>query len=48
MEAEWKTVYPGIVAHVNRIQWIDSGPPATESAPGDVPLRFYRVVQEIE
>jgi len=41
----WKTVQPSIVAPVNRIQWIDSGPPGTESAPGTVPGRFYRVIE---
>ena len=44
-EDPWKTVQPPIVAPVNRIQWIDSGPPGTESAPGSVPSRFYQVIE---
>jgi len=42
---EWKTVRPGIVAPADRVQWIDSGPPGTECAPGDVASRFYRVIE---
>jgi hypothetical protein len=41
----WKTVQPGIVAPANRIQWIDSGPPGTECAPGDAGQRFYRIIE---
>ena len=41
----WKTVYPGIIAPVNRMQWIDSGPPGTECAPGAAPSRYYRVIE---
>jgi len=41
----WKTVQPGIVAPVNRVQWIDSGPPGTESAPGNAGNRFYRIIE---
>lgn len=41
----WITVSPSIVATVNNMQWIDSGPPATESAPNTVPSRFYQVIQ---
>ncbi|WP_372845812.1 MBG domain-containing protein, partial [Pontiella sp.] len=44
----WKTVYPGLVAPVNRMQWIDSGPPATESAPGDAGSRFYQIIELAE
>jgi hypothetical protein len=44
----WKTVQPPIVAPVNRIQWIDSGPPGTESAPGAVSNRFYRIIEETQ
>ncbi|MEI6647525.1 MAG: hypothetical protein WCP12_15920, partial [bacterium] len=43
----WKTVQPPIVAPVNRIQWIDSGPPGTESAPGSAPSRFYQVIEAV-
>jgi len=41
----WKTVQPGIVAPANYIQWIDSGPPGTECAPGDAVSRFYRIIE---
>ncbi|MGE4488400.1 MAG: IPT/TIG domain-containing protein, partial [Kiritimatiellales bacterium] len=44
----WKTVQPPIVAPVNRIQWIDSGPPGTESAPGAVSNRFYRILEKTQ
>jgi hypothetical protein len=40
----WKAAVPAIVAGANRIQWIDSGPPKTDSAPGAGQSRFYRVV----
>jgi hypothetical protein len=42
----WKTVYPGIEALVNRLQWLDAGPPATTCLPGMVPARFYRLIEE--
>jgi len=41
----WKTVQPGIVAPANRVQWIDSGPPGTECAPGAAGNRFYRIIE---
>jgi len=40
----WKTVTPSVSNGANRIQWIDNGPPKTESLPNDRVLRFYRVV----
>jgi hypothetical protein len=43
----WKTAQPPVVAPANRIQWIDSGPPGTESAPGSVPSRFYQVIEAV-
>ena len=43
----WKTVQPRIIAPANRVQWIDSGPPGTESAPGSAPSRFYQVIEAI-
>ncbi len=41
----WKTAQPPIVAPVDRVQWIDSGPPKTDSQPTNVSSRFYRVLQ---
>jgi hypothetical protein len=36
---------PAIIAPANRVQWLDYGPPTTESAPANSPARFYRVYQ---
>jgi hypothetical protein len=44
-DSTWKTVQPSIVAPANRVQWIDAGPPGTESAPGSVPSRNYKVIE---
>jgi len=41
----WLTAAPPIVAVNTRTQWIDSGPPKTESPPGSPGQRFYRIVQ---
>ncbi|MEI6211018.1 MAG: C25 family cysteine peptidase [bacterium] len=41
----WRTVYPGVEAPVNRMQWTDEGPPGTECVPNEVPARFYRVLE---
>jgi uncharacterized repeat protein (TIGR01451 family) len=35
---------PSIQAYANRIQWIDTGPPKTISAPTNDAARFYRVI----
>lgn len=35
---------PSIIADGNRVQWIDSGPPKTSSAPSNTPARYYRVI----
>ncbi len=35
---------PSIVADGSRVQWIDSGPPKTSSAPSNSPARYYRVI----
>ncbi|MDF7801301.1 IPT/TIG domain-containing protein [Pontiellaceae bacterium B1224] len=40
----WTTVQPGIVAPSNRVQWVDSGLPGTESSPAEAATRFYRVI----
>jgi uncharacterized repeat protein (TIGR01451 family) len=36
---------PPIVAPADRVQWIDTGPPKTVSAPASVTSRYYRVLQ---
>ncbi|MFZ4394853.1 MAG: C25 family cysteine peptidase [Kiritimatiellia bacterium] len=42
----WRTVCPELVAPVNRMQWLDVGPPGTECAPKLAPVRFYRVIEK--
>ena len=36
---------PAITATGNRIQWLDDGPPKTESKPGLIGQRFYRLFE---
>jgi hypothetical protein len=43
--ASWKDAVPPIVANATKTQWIDSGPPKTDSTPGRLGQRYYRVVQ---
>lgn len=40
----WRTVYPSISGIGSRIEWADSGPPATATFPASQPTRFYRVM----
>jgi hypothetical protein len=40
----WKTVTPSGASDANRIQWIDNGPPKTDSFPGRDIIRIYRVI----
>jgi hypothetical protein len=40
----WKTAYPPIVGSGSRIQWVDNGPPKTETNPSAETNRFYRVI----
>ena len=40
----WRTAVPAITAPANRVQWIDAGPPKTDSPPQSQPARYYRVV----
>ena len=41
--ADWKVSPTRIRAAGNRVQWIDRGPPRTDSPPTDKTSRFYRV-----
>ncbi len=41
--ANWKLSPVRVRAAGNRVQWIDSGPPRTETPPSGEPCRFYRV-----
>jgi hypothetical protein len=43
--AAWRSAHPAVTAGANRVQWFDDGPPKTESPPGPVGNRFYRVVE---
>jgi uncharacterized repeat protein (TIGR01451 family) len=40
----WRTAVPAITAPATSVQWIDSGPPKTDSSPAQQPARYYRVV----
>jgi uncharacterized delta-60 repeat protein len=40
----WKTALPAITGTAGVIQWIDDGPPKTDRAPVDAPIRLYRVL----
>jgi len=41
----WRTAGAPITAPANRVQWLDDGPPKTDSPPGSVSSRIYRVVE---
>jgi hypothetical protein len=43
--AHWKTAIPAMAGTGQHTQWIDSGPPATESLPSTKLTRFYRVLE---
>jgi hypothetical protein len=40
----WQTAMPAIPGNGSRVQWIDAGPPKTQSPPSAVPRRFYRLI----
>jgi hypothetical protein len=41
---QWRVAGSPVIATTDRLQWIDRGPPETESIPSGVPSRFYRAV----
>jgi len=41
----WITAVPPLIAAGTRVQWIDSGPPKTATAPTSAGQRFYRVLK---
>ena len=41
----WYVVVPYIKATATSVQWYDDGPPKTQTPPGSVNTRFYRVIQ---
>lgn len=43
--ANWKTCPVSIRAGGTKVQWIDRGPPWTDSPPSSAPSRFYRVLR---
>jgi hypothetical protein len=43
--ANWLTATPPVVASGTRTQWVDGGPPSTQSAPASASARYYRIVQ---
>ena len=40
----WKTVTVPLVGTGGPVQWIDNGPPQTDSPPQSQPARFYRII----
>ncbi len=38
----WETAVPGILGTGSRVQWVDRGPPKTQSPPSGQTSRFYR------
>ena len=44
-DSAWQPAHPVVTAGANRVQWFDDGPPKTESPPGPVGNRFYRVIE---
>ena len=40
----WKTSQPSVRGTGAFVQWVDTGPPRTESHPTNAPARFYRVL----
>lgn len=41
----WTTVVPSLTGTGSNAQWIDEGPPKTESHPSTVGSRFYRIIE---
>jgi hypothetical protein len=41
--ATWKTVEPALVATATSVQWLDDGPPKTDTKPSLAGNRYYRV-----
>lgn len=43
---DWKMDSTTLESVTGTVRWLDEGPPKTESAPRDTPVRFYRVVRQ--
>jgi hypothetical protein len=44
--AEWKTALPAVLGTGGVVEWIDDGPPRTETHPAEHPSRYYRIALE--
>ena len=44
LQTPWNRAQPTLVGNGTWIQWVDNGPPKTESAPAQDPSRVYRVL----
>ena len=42
--ASWRTALPALTGTGRDVQWLDTGPPKTESLPQSVTNRFYRIL----
>lgn len=40
--SDWKRAWPDVFSGANVVQWIDEGPPKTETRPASANVRFYR------
>jgi sugar lactone lactonase YvrE len=40
----WTTASPAVLGNGSKVQWVDTGPPKTESRPSSATNRFYRVL----
>ena len=47
-ESDWLPAGAPVSASANRLQWIDNGPPKTESHPSESTMRLYRVIENPE
>ena len=41
--AVWKTAFPPVTGTGGNVEWIDNGPPTTETAPASSAVRMYRI-----
>ena len=46
-EETWKNAVPAIQAVADRTQWLDDGPPKTDSRISETSQRFYRVIERL-
>ena len=41
----WTTVTSPIIGVGSQVQWVDDGPPKSESHPQNQPARYYRILR---